>query len=417
MKYLLCLFFSASLFAASGGITEGEQYIKGKKVFDDNAPTSTTLSGNATLSKASHAIQLMDPNGSNRNITLPDVAASKGYIFRIVNTGSGADLVVKNAAASTIATISQNQSGYVASDGVTWSGWVSASSFSGGLAAAGTTTGATSQAQTFTNGVVLDAITGNTATALAIAAKVGSSAIGNAITLAAGAGNGAFNGGAASLTGGASGAGATGAGGAASLTGGAAASTNGAGGAVTVTGGAGVGTGVGGVVTLTPGASGASAGATAAAITGTAAAGLNGQTGGGVTWTGGAGQGVGNGGNVTLTPGAAGGSGVVGKISLAGPVSSPVTAAQTLANGNTVTLPTSGFNKLVTNAGAVTGILMTAGAFDGQVVVLINNTANSITFAAVGTSLVADGVSAVIAANTRMTLVYDATSLKWYHGN
>lgn len=91
-----------------------------------------------------------------------------------------------------------------------------------------------------------------------------------------------------------------------------------------------------------------------------------------------------------------------------------MTAAQSLANGNTITLPTSGRNKLVTNSGAVTGILMTAGRFDGEEVVLLNNTANSITFAAVGTSLVADGVSAIIAANTAMMLVYDSTSAKWY---
>lgn len=89
--------------------------------------------------------------------------------------------------------------------------------------------------------------------------------------------------------------------------------------------------------------------------------------------------------------------------------------APTLTNGATIT-PTAPVYRL-SNGGAVTGILMAAGTYPGQRVTLINTTANSITFAAVGTSLVADGTSAVLAANTSMTLTYDSVGAKWYHGN
>lgn len=212
-------------------------------------------------------------------------------------------------------------------------------------------------------------------------------------------------------------AGAAGSGTTAGTAGTAASLVAGAGGAKADTGAA-VG-GAGGAASVVGGAGGATA------SSGSNAAGA----GGGVTLTGGAGgaatAGTGNGGaggSVTLNPGAGGTTtggtaGVIGAIVLGGPVRSPVTSAQTLSNGNTITLPTTGKNKLLSNAGAVTGILMTAGRFDGEEVTLINTTANSITFAAVGTSLVANGTSAVIAANTRMTLVYDATSAKWYSGN
>jgi len=144
----------SALFAASGGVSEGEQYWKGKKVFDDNVPNVATLAGNVTLSKASKRVQVLDPGGSSRNITLPEVVASKGYEFFIVNAADDAeDLVVKNAGATTIVTISQNQCGLVWSDGVNWTGVAFTSSASGFLAADGTVEGATDQAQVFTNGV------------------------------------------------------------------------------------------------------------------------------------------------------------------------------------------------------------------------------------------------------------------------
>lgn len=101
---------------------------------------------------------------------------------------------------------------------------------------------------------------------------------------------------------------------------------------------------------------------------------------------------------------------------LSGKVSSPPATAQNLATGNTITLPTGGDTKpLTATGGAVTGIILTAGTVDGQKLTLFNKEAsNSITFAAAGTSNVADGTSAVIAALRAMTLIWDQVSSRWY---
>jgi len=115
----------------------------------------------------------------------------------------------------------------------------------------------------------------------------------------------------------------------------------------------------------------------------------------------------------------AGGTLPIGTVNAAtvqiGPQSSPCAAAQTVAGAGTITLPANSSNQLLTTAGAVTGVILTAGTVDGQEITLINTSANSITFAAVGTSNVADGVSAVIAANRSLSLVWSATAAKWYH--
>lgn len=98
---------------------------------------------------------------------------------------------------------------------------------------------------------------------------------------------------------------------------------------------------------------------------------------------------------------------------LVGPFGSTPPANQTLTNSATITLPT-GLVKVVDNGGAVTGIIMTVGTFDGQVVIIANAAAASVTFAAAGTSNVAAGTSAVIAANGAMMLVWDSGTSRWY---
>jgi hypothetical protein len=154
---LLCLLRLDSAIAEtpnSGAVSEGEQYWKGKKVFDENVPNVAELTGNVTLTKASKFVQVLDPGGAHRNVTLPDVAASKGYVFTFVNTANAAEnLVIKNAGASTIVTIGQNQSGWAFSNGLTWYGAAFTSAATGLLAADGTVEGATAQAQVFTTGV------------------------------------------------------------------------------------------------------------------------------------------------------------------------------------------------------------------------------------------------------------------------
>lgn len=233
--------------------------------------------------------------------------------------------------------------------------------------------------------------------------------VGGAWTTAAGAGGPKT--GVGNANGGAGGAYAAlgGAGGATASNG---ANAGGAGGSISNTGGAGgaatAGTstgGAGGAANLVGGVGGASTGGV-------------GGAGGGVNLTGGAAgssfSGGANGGPIILTGGAGSGTGVKGAVVIASPFKSPVTTAQTVTNGYTITLPTSGYKQLLTTGGAVTGVILTAGVTDGQQVILFNTSANSVTFAAAGTSNVADGVSAVIPALRAMQFDWDATSARWY---
>jgi len=98
-----------------------------------------------------------------------------------------------------------------------------------------------------------------------------------------------------------------------------------------------------------------------------------------------------------------------------GGVFSPGDAAFQTAPTNNATLTTAG-QPLVRCApsGAVTGIILQAGTSRGQYCVVENNSAFTITFAASGTSNVADGVSDVIAANTCRLFVWDANTNLWF---
>ena len=94
--------------------------------------------------------------------------------------------------------------------------------------------------------------------------------------------------------------------------------------------------------------------------------------------------------------------------------------AQTLTNGSTISLTnTGGSYARVTSAANVTGIVMPgqfAGSnFDGQIVYILNVGSFTVTFAAAGTSLIADGVSDVIAAGTCRSFIYDYNNNLWRH--
>ena len=90
---------------------------------------------------------------------------------------------------------------------------------------------------------------------------------------------------------------------------------------------------------------------------------------------------------------------------------------QDVATGNTITLPTSGFNKRVTaTVGAATGAILPVGTSNGMIIVIVNvHATNAITFAAAGTSLVADGTATVMLALTATALIWDATAGRWFH--
>ena len=82
---------------------------------------------------------------------------------------------------------------------------------------------------------------------------------------------------------------------------------------------------------------------------------------------------------------------------------------------NSATIATASLSTSRVNPAAnVTGIILEAGTKAGQVVVVINESAFTVTFAASGTSKVADGASSVIAANRCAMFVWNSSTSLWY---
>lgn len=80
---------------------------------------SGTLAGNVTLTKKSAQILKLDPGGAHRDVTLP--ALEDGLWFEITNSADAAEnLVVKDAAGSTIVTIAQNEKAKVVGTASAW---------------------------------------------------------------------------------------------------------------------------------------------------------------------------------------------------------------------------------------------------------------------------------------------------------
>lgn len=86
--------------------------------------------------------------------------------------------------------------------------------------------------------------------------------------------------------------------------------------------------------------------------------------------------------------------------------------AASIASSGTITTSNVGLAR-VTTSGAVTGVILQAGAA-GQIVTVVNESANSITMAVSGTSHVADGTSDIIAATSARRYVYDGGTSLWY---
>ena len=85
------------------------------------------------------------------------------------------------------------------------------------------------------------------------------------------------------------------------------------------------------------------------------------------------------------------------------------------AIGNNWTLQTEDLGVYRANPAAnVTGVILPAGVTGGQVVVVLNESAFTITMAASGTSHVADGASDVIPAQTARMFVWDSSTSLWY---
>ena len=116
----------------------------------------------------------------------------------------------------------------------------------------------------------------------------------------------------------------------------------------------------------------------------------------------------------------AGGGGLIdahGNLTIGGFTASGETVAgslQTLtANAQTITLVANTLLRHITGASAFTGLILTAGTEAGQEVILVNDSANAQTFAASGTSNVAEGTSANVPANGKLVLVWSANLSLW----
>lgn len=88
-------------------------------------------------------------------------------------------------------------------------------------------------------------------------------------------------------------------------------------------------------------------------------------------------------------------------------------AAIAIATGGTIS--TSLSISRVSPTANVTGVILAPGGVPGQHITVVNESAFSLTCAAVTTSHVADGISAVIAANLKMDFTWDSAVSKWYH--
>lgn len=82
---------------------------------------SLSLSGAYTLKLKDGQILRIDPGGSARDVTLDAAWQKDGFWVEITNTADAAEnLVIKDPAASTIVTISQNEKALIAYDGSAW---------------------------------------------------------------------------------------------------------------------------------------------------------------------------------------------------------------------------------------------------------------------------------------------------------
>lgn len=92
-----------------------------------NTSNVETLAANKTLAASDRRIQVLDPGGVGRDVTLPPEAASAGLDFIVHNAADAAEtLTIKDGAGSTVSTPAQNETAWVFCDGTTWRGIVGA---------------------------------------------------------------------------------------------------------------------------------------------------------------------------------------------------------------------------------------------------------------------------------------------------
>jgi len=87
----------------------------------DDLYNSETLAGAKTIALTEAQYQRLNPDGANRNVTLPAEEHNVGLWYCILNTATTAfNLVVKNDAAATIATVNKGEWVLVGCDGSAW---------------------------------------------------------------------------------------------------------------------------------------------------------------------------------------------------------------------------------------------------------------------------------------------------------
>lgn len=92
----------------------------------------------------------------------------------------------------------------------------------------------------------------------------------------------------------------------------------------------------------------------------------------------------------------------------------PADAATAVTGSGTIPVSADAAALRVTTAGNVTGVILAPGVYSGQMITVINISANTITFAASGASNVADGTGDVIGAFKAPCFIWDVTTALWY---
>lgn len=91
-------------------------------------------------------------------------------------------------------------------------------------------------------------------------------------------------------------------------------------------------------------------------------------------------------------------------------------ASQSVAGSGTIVHTNSAVVRVDVSGGAnITGVILQAGTVDGQILTVLNvNGSFTITFAAAGTSNVANGTSAVISAAKAYSFMWNAVAARWF---
>ncbi|HYE79217.1 MAG TPA: hypothetical protein VEI97_14635 [bacterium] len=81
---------------------------------------SRTLDANIKILVASHVVQVLDPGGASRNADIQHYRAGYGYLFYNSADADGENLVIRNRAGGTIATVNRGEFAIVAANGSAW---------------------------------------------------------------------------------------------------------------------------------------------------------------------------------------------------------------------------------------------------------------------------------------------------------